>query len=117
MRVWVLLGLCGCSYLMVEPVPRPLPPAGEVRCTSSDAMPVLDSVLAVGGGIAGGYVGGMLAADSLDQATPNRAAVLYAGPSIALGALAGALLGALVPGLSAHTGFQRVSNCRAAQAR
>jgi hypothetical protein len=100
-----LLGLSGCSLLFVTapPSPLPLPGHGAIACTEHPIAPIVDTVYAIGEGIAGAYV----LADPPPQAR-------FAPPPATGGVIV--LIASLGYAISAVSGFRDVSRCVDAKA-
>ena len=60
-----LLALAGCSFVGVKgpgPLPDPPPPADQIHCTTSDALPTLDAL--AGAGAIAAAAGGVIAEET-----------------------------------------------------
>jgi hypothetical protein len=97
------LGGSGCSFLFVQPAPPQTVPAQNFDCTTSYADPIVDTVLAVLGGLL------TLGVTSICLDTcgerQSYARVVLAIPLVAL------------PAGSAIYGYRKVGGCRAAHRR
>ncbi|MEO8699675.1 MAG: hypothetical protein ABI867_06510 [Kofleriaceae bacterium] len=91
-----MLAGTGCSLAMVRGAPSPLPTEGEIPCSSSYAMPIVDTTIAVVA-IATGLA--LLASRDRDDRLGDQApfAVVLTGATF---------------GVSGINGFTKVANCR-----
>ena len=98
LRSVAFVALTGCSFALVKgPSPYPPPPPHPIRCTTVPVAPVIDTVIsavALGGVI-------YFAQSDIDNAS--------------IGAAFEAMIAAGF-GISAYTGWKRVSRCRAVKA-
>jgi hypothetical protein len=94
--------LGGCSLLFVDGPPKTYQPSWQIQCTTSNALPVIDVLLA---GFQAYRTGAALSRSDSD----------YRGAAISRSAdiTAGVTLFALTA-ISAGVGFSRVSDCKAA---
>jgi hypothetical protein len=108
--VFLLFSVSGCSLLLVQgPPPQPLwDRVGWARCTQSKAMPVVDTIMAVGSAIA--LVAPLLSPGDdpvADEGGPSP----FGGGVDAAQTVTNALV-LLGGGLSAHYGFKLTRQCQ-----
>jgi hypothetical protein len=96
------IGICGCSFVFAKGPPDE-PRSGSVDCTNSETLPVVDTVLGIGLGIAGVFA--IASPPSNPQTFLGSGGDNY-GPAV------GGIVQSILFLSSAAYGFHKVSACR-----
>jgi len=86
MKWLALLALAGCSFIGVKgpgPLPDPPPPADQIHCTTSDALPTLDAL--AGAGAIAAAAGGVIAEETGSHGAFEHWELYYTLPLLAAG--------------------------------